>query len=84
MWKKLLRPSAILIPTLLSGCAPKMTAAPVIPPAVSDFCILAKAIEYARKPTASVEDQRNRFDSAPTVASIEAHNLRYDAVCSNR
>lgn len=65
---------------IASACAKNTTAVP--PPApVSDYCLIAKGISYAKKPPASVEDQRNRFDTDETVKSLEAHNLRYEAVC---
>lgn len=66
---------------IASGCAKNTTAAP-IPPPVSEYCLIASGISFAKKPPTAVEDQRNRFDTTETVKSLEAHNLRYEAVCA--
>lgn len=65
----------------VSACQTSTTAVP--PPApVSEYCLIAKGISYAKKPPTSVEDARNRFDTQQTVEQITAHNLRYEAVCA--
>lgn len=82
MSKKLKLLTLIPVSMLTVSCAGNTTAAPLPPPPVSEFCLIAKGIGYAQKPAASVEDQRNRFDTEATIKDVEAHNRKYEAVCS--
>jgi hypothetical protein len=48
---------------------------------VHDLCLIDKGIGYASQLPGAVEDSSNRYDTAQTVAEIEAHNLRFEAIC---
>lgn len=48
---------------------------------VHDLCLVDRGISYATVPEGAQEDAANRYDSPATVAEIETHNLRYEAVC---
>lgn len=50
--------------------------------AISDYCLIASGIGYASP--VGVETATNLYDTAETVRAVEAHNLRYEAVCGLR
>ena len=82
MSKRLIALLIVPIAMLSTACAHGGTDAG--PAAVSEYCLIAKGIGYAAKPSAATEDARNRFDTDETVASVEEHNLRFEAVCPDR
>jgi len=44
-------------------------------------CTAFNAISYAQLAKGQVDDPGNKADSDATVAEIDAHNARYDALC---
>lgn len=76
--KKLTMLSSILSLTLLSGCGTATTEQGVR--TVHDICLIDKGISFAPA-NGRVEDASNKFDTDETVDEIEAHNLRFEAVC---
>ncbi len=69
---------AIVIALSLSACG-HATTGPVR--TVSDYCLIARGISYASQLPGLTETSANLYDTAATVAAIEAHNLAYDRVC---
>lgn len=55
-----------LMPLVLSGCATVSTT----PPAVNDYCQIAKPMRY-----------NSKLDSPATVAAIQAHDSQWVCVC---
>ena len=63
---------------MLSGCAKSTTEQGVR--TIHDVCLIDKGISFAPA-NSRPETAENKFDSDETVKEIEAHNLRYEAVC---
>lgn len=61
---------------LLSACGANTTG-PIR--TVSDYCLIASGISYASP--AGTETSANLYDTPQTVKAVEAHNLRYEAIC---
>jgi hypothetical protein len=51
---------------------------------VDSSCLSFRAISYAQLPAGVTDDPGNVADSAPTVAELEVHNARYDALCPRK
>lgn len=51
---------------------------------VDTSCTSFRAISYAQLPAGVADDLGNKADSDPTVNEIDAHNARWDALCSAR
>lgn len=67
---------------LLAGLAACATPAP---PRIADSsCLAFRAISYAQLPAGVADDLGNVADSAPTVAEIDVHNARLDALCPGK
>lgn len=51
------------------------------PRTVDTSCVVFKAISYAQLPAGQTDDIGNKADSDQTVAEIDGHNARFDALC---
>lgn len=51
---------------------------------VDTSCTSFRAISYAQLPVGMTADPGNKADSDQTVNEIDAHNARWDALCSTR
>lgn len=67
---------------LLAGLAACATPAPQ---RIADSsCVVFRAISYAQLPSGVTYDPGNVADSSPTVAEIDVHNARLDALCPRK
>ena len=70
-----------LIPPLagLAACA-----TPEHPRIVDTSCTAFQVISYAQLPAGVRDDPGNKADSEETVKAVDAHNAKWDALCSRR
>lgn len=68
-----------LIPLL---AVPGACATPAPPRIADSSCTAFRVISYAQLPAGVVDDAGNKADSDDTVKEIEAHNARWDALCT--
>lgn len=75
----------LVIPLAISliGCAANTTET-ARPTVVHDYCLIAKPITFSEAHGTDVESAENKYDSAPTVEQVKAHDLRYEGVCGQQ
>lgn len=49
--------------------------------AISEYCLVAKPITFARKPQTQVETAENKYDTEETARQVEQHDVVYDRLC---
>lgn len=72
--------AAILLSAMTAACA---TPAP-LRIVIDTSCTSFRAISYAQLPKGQADDPGNKADSAETVKEIDAHNAKWDALCTKR
>lgn len=60
----------------LSACATRET-----PRIVNTACLNFRALSYAVPSATKPETAENRFDTVQTVADLQEHNAKWDALC---
>jgi hypothetical protein len=64
-----------------TACAHDTTG--IAPRAISEYCLIAKAITFSEAHPGDVEDASNKYDTADTVQQVKNNDLAYDRVCPN-
>jgi hypothetical protein len=62
-----------------TACAKSTTA--TAPRAISDYCLIAKAITFSKIRPGQTEDASNKYDTPETAKQVEDHDLAFEKVC---